>query len=132
MKEISLDNKILKLFIWDKTGLDCWRAFKSIYYKKVEGIIIVYDVTNKESFDSLEHLLDEIEYYKSARGDAAILVIGNKCDLTTEKVVNYQTAKEFCDLCGLMLVETSAKTSTNVEQSFMTLVARIVSKGTLF
>uniref|UniRef100_A0A8C9DCW9 RAB1A, member RAS onco family n=1 Tax=Prolemur simus TaxID=1328070 RepID=A0A8C9DCW9_PROSS len=76
-----------------------------------------------ESFNNVKQWLQEIDRYASENVNK--LLVGNKCDLTTKKVVDYTTAKEFADSLGIPFLETSAKNATNVEQSFMTMAAEI-------
>uniref|UniRef100_A0A8C6KAP3 RAB1A, member RAS oncogene family b n=1 Tax=Nothobranchius furzeri TaxID=105023 RepID=A0A8C6KAP3_NOTFU len=77
----------------------------------------------KESFNNVKQWLQEIDRYASENVNK--LLVGNKCDLTTKKVVDYTTAKEFADSLGIPFLETSAKNATNVEQAFMTMAAEI-------
>uniref|UniRef100_A0A669DJ81 RAB1A, member RAS oncogene family b n=2 Tax=Oreochromis TaxID=8139 RepID=A0A669DJ81_ORENI len=76
-----------------------------------------------ESFNNVKQWLQEIDRYASENVNK--LLVGNKCDLTTKKVVDYTTAKEFADSLGIPFLETSAKNATNVEQAFMTMAAEI-------
>uniref|UniRef100_A0A8C8DY98 RAB1A, member RAS oncogene family b n=1 Tax=Oryzias sinensis TaxID=183150 RepID=A0A8C8DY98_9TELE len=78
---------------------------------------------NMESFNNVKQWLQEIDRYASENVNK--LLVGNKCDLTTKKVVDYTTAKEFADSLGIPFLETSAKNATNVEQAFMTMAAEI-------
>uniref|UniRef100_A0AAY4DMG9 RAB1A protein n=1 Tax=Denticeps clupeoides TaxID=299321 RepID=A0AAY4DMG9_9TELE len=77
----------------------------------------------QESFNNVKQWLQEIDRYASENVNK--LLVGNKCDLTTKKVVDYTTAKEFADSLGIPFLETSAKNATNVEQAFMTMAAEI-------
>ncbi|XP_034721574.1 ras-related protein ORAB-1-like [Etheostoma cragini] len=77
----------------------------------------------QESFNNVKQWLQEIDRYASENVNK--LLVGNKCDLTTKKVVDYTTAKEFADNLGIPFLETSAKSATNVEQAFMTMAAEI-------
>uniref|UniRef100_A0A8C7UFA5 ZRAB1B, member RAS oncogene family a n=1 Tax=Oncorhynchus mykiss TaxID=8022 RepID=A0A8C7UFA5_ONCMY len=76
-----------------------------------------------ESYNNIKQWLQEIGRYASENVNK--LLVGNKCDLTTKKVVDYTTAKEFADSLSIPFLETSAKDATNVEQSFMTMAAEI-------
>ncbi|KAH9733456.1 ras-related protein RABD2a [Citrus sinensis] len=87
------------------------------------GHMIVYDVTDQESFNNVKQWLNEIDRYASDNVNK--LLVGNKCDLTANKVVSYETAKAFADEIGIPFMETSAKDSTNVEQAFMAMAASI-------
>jgi GTPase SAR1 family protein len=86
----------------------------------------VYDVTDQESFENVRNWLQEIERY--ANENVNKLLVGNKCDLTSKKVVDYTTAKELADHLGIPFLETSAKNATNVEQAFMTMAAEIKNR----
>ena len=84
---------------------------------------MVYDVTDQESYANMKQWLQEIDCYASKNVNK--LLVGNKSDLTTKKVVDNTTAKEFADSLGIPFLETSAKNATNVEQAFMTMAAEI-------
>ncbi|KAK2817616.1 hypothetical protein Q5P01_025807 [Channa striata] len=123
IRTIELDGKTIKLQIWDTAGQERFRTITSSYYRGAHGIIVVYDVTDQESFNNVKQWLQEIDRYASENVNK--LLVGNKCDLTTKKVVDYTTAKEFADNLGIPFLETSAKSATNVEQAFMTMAAEI-------
>uniref|UniRef100_A0A8D3DRJ0 RAB1A, member RAS oncogene family b n=1 Tax=Scophthalmus maximus TaxID=52904 RepID=A0A8D3DRJ0_SCOMX len=114
---------LLLRFAWDTAGQERFRTITSSYYRGAHGIIVVYDVTDQESFNNVKQWLQEIDRYASENVNK--LLVGNKCDLTTKKVVDYTTAKEFADSLSIPFLETSAKNATNVEQAFMTMAAEI-------
>jgi Ras-related protein Rab-1A len=87
---------------------------------------VVYDVTDQESFNNVKQWLNEIDRYASENVNK--LLVGNKSDLASKKVVDYQTAKAFADEIGIPFLETSAKNATNVEQAFMTMAAEIKNR----
>ncbi|KAJ0836007.1 putative small GTP-binding protein [Helianthus annuus] len=116
----------MKLQIWDTAGQERFRTITSSYYRGAHGIIIVYDVTEMESFNNVKQWLSEIDRY--ANESVCKLLVGNKCDLVENKVVDTQTAKEFADELGIPFLETSAKDSVNVEQAFLTMAAAIKKK----
>ncbi|XP_035531592.1 zRAB1B, member RAS oncogene family a [Morone saxatilis] len=113
----------LSLSQWDTAGQERFRTITSSYYRGAHGIIVVYDVTDQESYNNIKQWLQEIDRYASENVNK--LLVGNKCDLTTKKVVDYTTAKEFADSLAIPFLETSAKNATNVEQAFMTMAAEI-------
>ncbi|XP_049575627.1 ras-related protein ORAB-1 [Syngnathus scovelli] len=123
IRTIELDGKTIKLQIWDTAGQERFRTITSSYYRGAHGIIVVYDVTDQESFNNVKQWLQEIDRYASENVNK--LLVGNKCDLTTKKVVDYTTAKEFADGLAIPFLESSAKSATNVEQAFMTMAAEI-------
>ncbi|KAJ9523891.1 hypothetical protein QJQ45_020093, partial [Haematococcus lacustris] len=151
IRTVELDGKVIKLQIWDTAGQERFRTITSSYYRGAHGIIVsiqgwwalvriasiltrvmlgtqvVYDVTDQESFNNVKQWLNEIDRY--ANENVNKLLIGNKSDLTSKKVVDYQTAKAFADEIGIPFLETSAKNATNVEEAFMTMAAEIKNRS---
>jgi len=123
IRTIELDGKTIKLQIWDTAGQERFRTITSSYYRGAHGIIIVYDVTDMESFNNVKTWLSEIDKY--ATDNVNKLLVGNKCDLVVKKVVDFNTAKDFADGLNVPFLETSAKNSTNVEQAFTTMAGEI-------
>jgi len=123
IRTIEIGGKTIKLQIWDTAGQERFRTITSSYYRGAHGIIVVYDVTDQVSFNNVRQWLQEIDRY--ACENVNKLLVGNKCDLTTKKVVDFNTAKEFADGLGIPFMETSAKNSTNVETAFITMAEEI-------
>ncbi|KAL8253179.1 hypothetical protein R6Q59_036957 [Mikania micrantha] len=123
IRTVEQDGKTIKLQIWDTAGQERFRTITSSYYRGAHGIIIVYDVTDLESFNNVKQWLSEIDRYASENVNK--LLVGNKCDLTESRAVSYDTAKEFADNIGIPFMETSAKDATNVEHAFMAMSADI-------
>ena len=91
IRTIEHDGKTIKLQIWDTAGQERFRTITSSYYRGAHGIIVVYDVTDQESFNNVKQWLQEIERYACETVNK--LLVGNKSDLTTKKVVDWTTAK---------------------------------------
>lgn len=113
----------MKLQIWDTAGQERFRTITSSYYRGAHGIIVVYDVTDQDTFTNVKQWLNEIDRY--ACEGVNKLLVGNKSDLTQKKVVEYTVAKDFADQLTIPFLETSAKSSTNVEQAFLTMAKQI-------
>ena len=120
---IGLDGSRIKLQVWDTAGNERFRTITQAYYRGAHGVIVVYDATKEKTYDNVPYWLEEVKKYASA--EATVMLVGSKCDLTEEKVVDYRTAKDFADERGIMLMEVGAKDGTNVELAFLTLVAKI-------
>eukprot|EP01054_Gregarina_sp_Poly1_P011427 Gregarina_sp_Poly_1__11426@NODE_976_length_5498_cov_252_990794_g689_i0_p4_GENE_NODE_976_length_5498_cov_252_990794_g689_i0NODE_976_length_5498_cov_252_990794_g689_i0_p4_ORF_typecomplete_len142_score9_96Ras/PF00071_22/2_4e54Roc/PF08477_13/6e28Arf/PF00025_21/6_9e21SRPRB/PF09439_10/1_4e09Gtr1_RagA/PF04670_12/5e09MMR_HSR1/PF01926_23/3_7e06GTP_EFTU/PF00009_27/4_3e05Septin/PF00735_18/0_00014AIG1/PF04548_16/0_00029RsgA_GTPase/PF03193_16/0_15RsgA_GTPase/PF03193_16/6_9e02RsgA_GTPase/PF03193_16/32AAA_22/P len=84
IRTIELESKTVKLQIWDTAGQERFRTITSSYYRGAQGIIVVYDVTDRDSFDHVRQWMQEIERY--AGNDVCRLLVGNKNDLTAKKV----------------------------------------------
>jgi len=123
IRTIELEGKTVKLQIWDTAGQERFRTITSSYYRGAHGIIVVYDVTNIDSFTSVKQWLIEIDRYASEGVNK--LLVGNKSDLTSKKVVEYSVAKEFAEALNMPFLETSAKNATNVEQAFLLMAKKI-------
>lgn len=126
IKEVDIDGARFKLLIWDTAGQERFRTITSSYYRGAHGIIVVYDVTDNESFNNVKQWLHEIDRY--ACENVNKLLVGNKSDLTSKRVVSTEQGKEFADSLGIEFLETSAKTSTNVEQAFLTMASQIKAR----
>ena len=107
----------------DTAGQERFRTITSSYYRGAHGIIVVYDVTDNDTFNNVKQWLQEIDRYASEGVNK--LLVGNKSDLVQKKVVDYQVAKDFADQLAIPFLETSAKNATNVEQAFLTMAKQI-------
>ena len=93
------------------------------YYRQTSGLIVVYDVTDGKSFDQVPLTLNFFDKYSG--GQPHKLLVGNKCDLVGERVIEYTTAKEFANSLNIPFIETSAKCSVNVELAFVMMASQI-------
>ncbi|KAG2222045.1 hypothetical protein INT45_003690 [Circinella minor] len=118
-KVINIAEEKVKLQIWDTAGQERFRSIVSSYYKGAHGIFIVYDVTNRDSFNDTGNWLRDIEKYAS--DDVCKLLIGNKCDMN-EREVTKAEGQEFADSLGIPFLETSAKEAANVDGAFLKMV----------
>jgi Ras-related protein Rab-1A len=125
MKAIDLNGKTVHLRIWDTAGQERFRTLAKSYYKDTKGIIVVYDITNKTSFDNVKHWLEEIE--RCADKNVKVLLVGNKWDLITE--VSCDVAQKFADDIGISFFQTSAKAGINVKTIFHAIAAEILQSA---
>jgi len=123
IRTLDIDGKTVKLQIWDTAGQERFRTITSSYYRGAHGIIVVYDVTDKVSFNNVKQWLGEIDRY--ACQSVNKLLVGNKADLVEKKVVDFNEAKEFADSLGISFLETSAKSAQNVDEAFLTMTRQI-------
>ena len=113
----------VKAQIWDTAGQERFaRVLLPTYFRKAKGVILVYDITNSKSFESLsERWMAQLNDHASA-DDLAKLLVGNKSDLEGSREVSREKALQFCQQYGMELLETSAKSGTNVLQAFEKLI----------
>ena len=119
IKTFEIDSKKIKMQIWDTAGQERFKNIIASYYRGAHGILLLYDVTDKDSFKNLNNWLIEIE--KNANKNVFKILIGNKTDLEDKRVISYNQGKEFADNYGLKFIETSAKKNLNVNEAFETL-----------
>ena len=118
-KEIQVQGKTVRLSLWDTAGQERFRAIIHCYYKMVRIIILVFDLTNRKSFEKLVFWREEID--KFTEGEVFMILLGNKVDLLAERVVKREEAEDFVAKNGLKgYYETSAKNDTdvNIEKVF--------------
>ena len=127
IKTFEIDSKKIKMQIWDTAGQERFKNIISSYYRGAHGILLLYDVTDKESFKNLSNWLIEIE--KNASKNILRILIGNKCDLEDKRVITHAQGKEFDDTYGLKFIETSAKKNLNVSEAFETLGRELMNAG---
>lgn len=128
IRTIDLDGKVVKLQIWDTAGQERFRTITSSYYRGSHGIIIVYDITDQSSFNSIRGWLEEIKSYADPKVQR--LLVGNKCDLTSKRVIQEADAKAYADELNMPFLETSAHDATNVENAFMQIAHQIAATAT--
>lgn len=127
IKIFEIDGESVKLQIWDTAGQETFRTVTCSYYKGAAGVIIFYDVTDKHSFKAIEGWLEELDKYGSAT--VARLLVGNKTDLEGQRQVSYAEGKALADRLGLKFLETSAKLSTNVSESFSEIARLMIANA---
>ena len=114
----------MKLQIWDTAGQERFRSIQASYYKGANGILVVYDITNRNSFENLNSWLIEIE--KNGNKNVYKLLIGNKSDLESQRKVSKEEGKEFAQINGMEFFETSAKENYQVQDAFIQLTRDVI------
>lgn len=126
VKTVIRREKRMKLQIWDTAGQERYRTITTAYYRGAMGFILMYDVTNEESFNSVQDWVTQIKTY--SWDNAQVILVGNKSDMEAERVVTYDRGKQLADQLGLEFFETSAKENINVKNVFERLVDIICDK----
>jgi Ras-related protein Rab-2A len=110
---ISINQKKVKLQIWDTAGQESFRSISRAYYRNAIGCILVYDMTRRETFTHLQSWLDDV----SMHGNDLIrtCVVANKSDMESKRVISREEGEEFAKSNNLLYHEVSAKSGKNVE-----------------
>ena len=126
IRTIDVDGKTIKLQIWDTAGQERFKTITSSYYKGAHGIIVTYDITDRDSFAKVSEWMSEVD--KHANENISRILVGNKKDLEDKREVPYSEGKELADHFNVKFLETSAKESMNVEDAFTDITREIKSK----
>jgi len=116
------DGRRVKVNVWDTSGQERFRTITSSYYRGANGVLLVFDLTDAESFSNLQFWFREVDRYCE---NVKMVLVGNKVDLSKKRVVEYTVAKDFADSKNLPYIETSAKENINVEEAFLMLATEI-------
>ncbi|XP_010490837.1 PREDICTED: ras-related protein RABC2a-like [Camelina sativa] len=131
IKQLTVGGKRLKLTIWDTAGQERFRTLTSSYYRGAQGIILVYDVTRRETFTNLVDVWGkEIELY-STNQECVRMLVGNKVDRVSEREVSRDEGIDLAKELNCMFLECSATTRQNVEQCFEELALKIMEVPSL-
>jgi len=125
-KVVPVGGKTVKLQIWDTAGQERFRSVTRSYYRGAAGALLVYDITSRETFNSLANWLTDARTLASPA--IVILLVGNKKDLEEEREVTFLEASRFAQENGLMFLESSAKTGDSVEEAFLKCSKSILAK----
>ena len=116
IKNIVLDGKRIKLQIWDTAGQERFRTITTSYFRGAQGILLVYDVTERQTFLSIRNWVQQIQMH--ADGNVNKILIGNKADLKEARVVSTEEGEALAKEFNIKFFETSARQDMNVDTSF--------------
>ncbi|CAH0516126.1 unnamed protein product [Peronospora belbahrii] len=120
LRHISVADEAITLQIWDTAGQERFHRITSTYYKGANGIVLVYDVSDRRSFDNVGYWMNNIRQYSSPTQMPAMLLVGNKIDLPN-RVVTLEEGQAAASQYGCRYIETSAKTSENTNGALETI-----------
>ncbi|CAB3402191.1 unnamed protein product [Caenorhabditis bovis] len=124
IRTMDIDGQKIKLQIWDTAGQERFRTITSTYYRGTHGVVVVYDVTNGESFGNVKRWLLEIE---NNCDTVQKVLVGNKCEAESQRVVLESDARSYADSMNIKFFETSAKEDRNVEPMFQCITRLVLN-----
>lgn len=122
-KRIIQKDRIVKLEIWDTAGQERFHSLTHLYYKNASAAIVVFDITNKASFDRAQKWVKEI--LDKANPGILICICGNKNDLEDKREVVKEEGENYASEIGTFYCEVSAKTNSNIEELFNKIVDKL-------
>ncbi|XP_060111420.1 ras-related protein Rab-5C [Heteronotia binoei] len=120
---ICLDDTTVKFEIWDTAGQERYHSLAPMYYRGAQAAIVVYDITNMDTFVRAKNWVKELQ--RQASSNIVITLAGNKADLASKRAVDFQEAAAYADDNSLLFMETSAKTAMNVNETFMAIAKKL-------
>lgn len=125
---VQIDDTTVKFEIWDTAGQERYHSLAPMYYRGAQAAIVVYDISNKETFQKAQTWVKELQ--RQASPNIVIALAGNKLDLANKRAVSYDEAKAYADECSLLFMETSAKTAANVMDIFTSIAKKLPKNDT--
>ena len=126
IKTLDIGGQRVKLQVWDTAGQERFRTITHSYYRGANGILLVYSITDRRTFDHVAKWLDDIS--SLAADDVEVVIVGNKSDLEDKRIVSTNAGETLASENNVRFLETSAKEDTNVTQAFMLLAETVLSK----
>ena len=125
-KQFKIEGHTIKAQIWDTAGQERYKAITSAYYKGAKGAFVVYDITRKGSFESIEKWVNDLT--STADKKLTIVVIGNKCDLEDQRQITKEQGEEKANKLEVAFLETSAFSGENLDKAFEMMMNEIYKK----
>ena len=126
-RTINIDDKLIKVQLWDTAGQEIFRSITRSYYRNKSGAILVYDITNRKSFVSIIQWIHDLKENVTNQ-NIVIFLVGNKSDNNDERDVLYDEGKALADKYKLYFIETSAKNNDNIDIIFDIMASDILNK----
>ncbi len=126
-KNLMIDDMSIKIQIWDTGGQEFVMSLLPFYFSGAAGGVLVYDITNRNSFNSLDYWLKQI---RQNAGNVPVVLAGNKVDIADQRKVSTEEARAFAAEKNLIYLETSAKTGVSVPDLFEGLVKVVFENET--
>ncbi|XP_045474228.1 ras-related protein Rab-37-like isoform X2 [Harmonia axyridis] len=127
-KIVAVDKTRIKLQIWDTAGQERFRSITHAYYRDAHALLLLYDVTNKTSFDNIRAWLGEIREY--AQDDVVIMLLGNKADCGPQRAIRREDGERLAREYNVSFMETSAKSGQNVDLAFLAVARELKCRQT--
>lgn len=125
-KKLNIEGKRVNLSIWDTAGQERFHALGPIYYRSSNGAVLVYDITDVDSFQRIKSWVKELR--KMLGTDVCLVIVGNKTDLEKDRNVSIEEAEEYASKVGATHFQTSAKQNTGIEEMFLSLTQKMLDR----
>ena len=129
-KTVSIDRKNIKVQVWDTAGQERFKAFSSAYYNGSHAAIVVYDITNRESYENVKNWVLELKTHLDIK-NLVVMLIGNKSDLDSTRVITEEEGRALAEEFDFFFMETSAKKNeaNEVSKAFMVIIEEVLQRN---
>jgi Ras-related protein Rab-8A len=125
-KTLNIEGEDVKVLIYDTAGHDRFRLIAKSQYKGSNGIVLIYDITDRKTFDNVTRWMEDIK--ENTDSQVEVMLVGNKIDKANDRIVNSEEGQALGQKFGVSFVETSAKTGEGVNTAFLNIVKNIYHK----
>ena len=125
-KNIKIKDKIYRIQIWDTAGQENFRSITRAYYKNSVCALVVYDITNRQSFENVKAWIEDCK--SQSPSTILMVLVGNKIDLDSSRAVSTEEGEDFANMNGMPFFETSAKSGENIDSIFTNTATEICHK----
>ena len=125
-KNIKIKDKIYRIQIWDTAGQENFRSITRAYYKNSVCALVVYDITNRQSFENVKAWIEDCK--SQSPSTILMALVGNKIDLDSSRAVSTEEGEDFANMNGMPFFETSAKSGENIDSIFTNTATEICHK----
>ena len=136
MKSMKIDDKLIKLQLWDTAGTEKFKSITTGYYRGANAAFIVFDLTSRQSFESVSEWIENYYKYSNPDYERHVILIGNKSDLKNERIITEDEIDDFVKLNKIKYFETSAKNGENIDECFLFIAEKLMKdadeKGILY
>ena len=136
MKSMKIDDKLIKLQLWDTAGTEKFKSITTGYYRGANAAFIVFDLTSRKSFESVSEWIENYYKYSNPDYERHVILIGNKSDLKNERIITENEIDDFVKLNKIKYFETSAKNGENIDECFLFIAEKLMKdadeKGILY
>ncbi|KAL4121207.1 hypothetical protein QTP88_013766 [Uroleucon formosanum] len=126
-KKLNFNGRRINLSIWDTAGQERFHALGPIYYRMSNGAILVYDITDEDSFQKVKNWIKELK--KMLGSEICLVIAGNKIDLEKDRTVSVEDAENYASSVGAVHFHTSAKMNSGIEEVFLSLCRLMIEKA---
>tara|TARA_B110001450_G_scaffold253054_2_gene275843 strand:- start:1385 stop:1981 length:597 start_codon:yes stop_codon:yes gene_type:complete len=128
---VRKNNTDIKIYLWDTAGQEKFANLINVYFRDLDGAMVLYDITNRNSFDSIEKWIDKISIFNKNKTDVPIIIVGTKTDLEKHRMIHKQEIVNIAKKHKYITIECSSKENTNIDETFDLIIDKIIEHRNL-